>query len=570
MLTSWSRLPATPGWSGYSLWRHLDALRGDATALRSALVAHDREGSAETAKHFTRDARAASARAHTPGWWLVERLPGVGDDARALTAVADSATEIGDAALPGLVDAVAGDLYRDLTPRAGRIDPQAVRELQPVVDRASTAFAEAQGLLEPVDRADLTSSVGRAFATFADQVEEVDRALASTRTAVRLLPTMLGAEKTRRYLLVFNNNAEVRATGGLPGALAVVQARDGRITLGRQAAGADIARFPAPVLPQTRTENELYGSQPAVYFLDTNFMPDYDRSAALMREMWRRKYGQALDGTISVDAVTLSYLLRATGPIDAAGVRLTPENATAELLNGVYRRTADPVLQNSLFAEVTKRVFARVTSGVSPTGLVTAAAQGVSEGRILLRSFHPEEQRELADTQISGMVDYRRSPTPRLGVYLQDATGSKMSYYLRRRITVRDVDCDDRGRQTYAVTGEFSSVAPANAAELGDTITGGGAYGTPPGQQLVLAKVYGPAGGTVGDFAFDGKPVEVGVLDVRGRPVASPALLLEPGQHTTVTWTVRTAAGQRNALQLTTTPGLDPEPGTRSVPSSCE
>ncbi|TFB67457.1 DUF4012 domain-containing protein [Cryobacterium sp. Hz9] len=40
--------------------------------------------------------------------------------------------------------------------------------------------------------------------------------------AVQLLPAMLGADGQRSYLLLFQNNPEVRATGGLPGAFAEI------------------------------------------------------------------------------------------------------------------------------------------------------------------------------------------------------------------------------------------------------------------------------------------------------------------------------------------------------------
>ncbi len=51
--------------------------------------------------------------------------------------------------------------------------------------------------------------------------------------AVRLLPTMLGMEGKRDYLVLFQNNAEIRATGGIPGAFATMSANHGTHLLGR-------------------------------------------------------------------------------------------------------------------------------------------------------------------------------------------------------------------------------------------------------------------------------------------------------------------------------------------------
>ena len=40
---------------------------------------------------------------------------------------------------------------------------------------------------------------------------------------------MAGADGPRDYLLVFQNNAEIRATGGLPGSWARLHAEDGKL-----------------------------------------------------------------------------------------------------------------------------------------------------------------------------------------------------------------------------------------------------------------------------------------------------------------------------------------------------
>ncbi len=60
-----------------------------------------------------------------------------------------------------------------------------------------------------------------------DQLTEAAGLTGTASRTVQLLPAMLGADSQRRYLLMFQNNAEVRATGGIPGAVAVVTADRG-------------------------------------------------------------------------------------------------------------------------------------------------------------------------------------------------------------------------------------------------------------------------------------------------------------------------------------------------------
>lgn len=161
----------------------------------------------------------------------------------------------------------------------------------------------------------------------------------------------------------------------------MIEADQGKLSLIRQGGPADVPKFDAPVLPQSVAERAIYDTQVAEYFQDTNFTPEFPRTAELIREMWQRTQNQRLDGVLSLDTVSLSYLLRATGPVEApGGVRLTPANAVSELLTTVYFRLPDDAQQNAFFRQVAASLFQKVSSGVqSTTELVTALSQAARE-----------------------------------------------------------------------------------------------------------------------------------------------------------------------------------------------
>ena len=78
----------------------------------------------------------------------------------------------------------------------------------------------------------------------------------ASATAFDLLPEMLGKDGPRRYLLLIQNNAEIRATGGIPGSIAVLRSDHGKITMGFQGGPSDLGAFvkPAAKLPQDALE----------------------------------------------------------------------------------------------------------------------------------------------------------------------------------------------------------------------------------------------------------------------------------------------------------------------------
>ena len=144
----------------------------------------------------------------------------------------------------------------------------------------------------------------------------------------RLLPPMLGSEGPRTYLVVFQNPAELRATGGIFGSYALVNADHGKIIIKEQGASSrTLGFFDPPVATLTPNQIELYSELMAQYPMDVNFTPDYPTAARLFAEMYRLRKGTAVDGVLALDPVALSYTLKGAPPIDVGdGVNITSDN----------------------------------------------------------------------------------------------------------------------------------------------------------------------------------------------------------------------------------------------------
>jgi hypothetical protein len=356
----------------------------------------------------------------------------------------------------------------------------------------------------------------------------------------------------------------------MPGAWALVRASHGKISMVRQGTAGDFPEYPAPVLPLTDAEQQIYDVHPGVFYQDTGFIPDFPRSADLVHAMWEKQFPDVpIDGVLEVDTVTLAYLLDATGPVQApGGPELTSANAVDELLNATYERIPDPVKQNEYFAGVAQAVFDKLTVGTgSPTKLLSALGAAVNEGRVHVHLFDRHLQQQVDGTAITGAMDFAQSRNAQIGIYLNDATGSKMSYYLRDTMKTRATSCA-QGVQTLHTAATFSE-QDLDPAKLSESVTGPGDYGTPKGEQLVLVRIYGPVGGTFGPFSFDGEETPTTLVTDRGRPVAVTAVQLKPGQTVHVEWTTKTARGQAGDATQQLTPDLTAKPYTTTIPTAC-
>ena len=295
--------------------RH-DVSAGNVDAARSKLAAF---------KDSTRDAQS-----HTNGplWYLAARTPFVGKNFAAIHEVSRVLRSIGDRGLPPLVD-IADQVNADVfSPRNARIDIQAVRTLAPGLQEADRALSAGWRDLATIDADELVGALQGPVKELQANIDDARSAVGAGAKAARLIPEMLGGSGGRSYVLAFQNNAEIRSTGGLPGAFAILKAKNGKLTLGGQGAGSDFKKLAALPLEPTADENKLYSVLLTGYWGDTTLTPDFPRSAEIMRAMVRRDRGKKTDGVISLDPVALSHILAATGPhpeIDPGGVVFAPD-----------------------------------------------------------------------------------------------------------------------------------------------------------------------------------------------------------------------------------------------------
>ncbi|CAM3267115.1 DUF4012 domain-containing protein [Nocardioides dubius] len=558
---------------GYSAWRaqqvrdDLFAARDAALLLRQAVVDGDQQAADAALTELTEHSDLAREGTSGPTWRVLGVLPVVGDDAEGVKVVAEVLADLAHDGLRPLVDSDQALDVGAFAPVDGAIDVQAISAAAEPLGAAKGAFATADRRLSRLEPKGYLDPLRVAVDDLSGQVHSASYGLHAADRATDVLPQMLGADRKRTWLLIFQNPAELRSTGGLPGASALMTADAGRIEMVTQY--TSFPEAPAPVLLLSAQERSMFDVQLGTYYQDANFTPDFGRTAELMAAHLRRNEQQTVDGVLSLDPVALSYLLKAMGPMTVQGLTLTPENAVDELLHKVYLRIDDPEQQNEFFAEVARRVFASVTQGAaSPEQLLEGLGRAARERRLLVHSFDDAEQVKLADTVVGANLLAEVDGEPRIGVYLNDATGSKMSYFLDYDVDVRATGCR-AGQQKYAGEIDLRSTAPADAAQLPVSVTGTGQYGTPLGEQLVVVHVYAPIGGEFDGVVLDGRTDEIFFDEHAGHRTASFALSFKPGERHTISFRMTSGPDKGDATDVYVTPGTSAENESSRIRSLC-
>ncbi|WIE79620.1 DUF4012 domain-containing protein [Curtobacterium sp. MCSS17_016] len=552
---------------------HLERAVGDVDTLRSQLTGGDPAAVQKTAARLEDEAASARSLTGDPVWGAAQHVPFFGTNLRAVrdvSVIVDDVAQNAVTPVAGVVGKLGSDSF---APKNGKIDLQPIEDAQPSVAKATKTLASAHRDAEGIDVSGTLSPVTTAVAQLRNALSSASEQAVAANRIVQLAPAMLGHDGDRNYVLLFQNNAELRAGGGIPGAVALLQAKDGAISLGNQASGSSFGPYEQPVLPLTADTRGLYGEITGEYMQDVTLTPRFDVSAKLAREMWKQKFGQQTDGVLAMDPVTLSYILKATGPVQLpTGDTLTADNAVKLLLSDVYAKYPDPVVQDAFFASAASAVFEKVSSGgFDAKTFVSALTQSSGEGRLRVWSADKSEQRRISGTPVAGELPTATADSRQFAVYLNDGTGSKMDYYLDKRVSVGSSVCRKDGRPTSVVQITIKNTAPADAAtSLPEYVTGGGNFGVEPGKIKTLLAAYAPENAIFLGATKDGKTTPVQTATDGGHPVAQLQTLLAPGESLTYRVAfLGEAKFARAPVSATSTPGVR-STKTQPLTFSCE
>jgi hypothetical protein len=503
-------------------------------------------------------------------WDLGRRIPVVGRNIGAVQTVADvldTATTVNAPIALQLSKAVNEGAFR---PTDQRIDLAEVERLTPSVRRAADSIDRASERLADVRPDELLFPFNDLVGDLQTQVGQARSAATASAHAFELLPGMLGKQQPRTYLLMIQNPAELRSTGGLPGSLALLHADDGKVTMGWQGSPNDISGGTSPAVELPKDTAQQYGPSPAIDPRDANFTPDFPEAAQIMKAMVERRRDEKLDGVVSVDPIALAQLMRGTGPVTVTnGVTLNAGNVVQALLNQTYQVLDTQEEQNTFFETVARKIFDSVMGGQGDQQLaIRGLASAAGQHRVLVWSAHDDEQAALEGTAVSGSITGDSAKHPEIGMYINDSTAGKMDYYLQYRSSAAAVDCRKDDAQDIRATLALTSTMPTDFGSLSVWILGSGQYAA-QGTIAFNLRVYAPRGGEITGLHVDGESRSITSDKHKDRQVAFVPITLGPGQKTTVTADLRTAKGQSGDGVFSFTPGMVPAPNGVKITSAC-
>jgi hypothetical protein len=397
------------------------------------------------------------------------------------------------------------------------------------------------------------------------QLTPLTHTVESIDVAADSLPTLLGAHGAKHYMVTFENEAELRGTGGLPGAFAIVEADNGRLsftqfepdsTLDDVKSGLDFG----PDFAQTYDAPDVTGD-----YRDANVSPNFPYAARIWLAEWKAKSGQTLDGAITMDPTALSYLLRVTGPaVLPDNTKVNANNVVQLTQQAVYAKFArdENSQRKQYLLDIARAVSQRlIATHGNTTALVRAAGRAASERRLLVWVTDPAIEARLAATTIGGAVPV--TPAPYAAVTINNAGGNKIDYYLHAAVTWAASGCGQARRVTVTIT--LTNDAPADLPALVLGFTGRPGFPQSPGDNALVVSFYGTAGGALDGVLLNNDQSTASSGRELGHPVYAVHLPIGRGTTQTITFDLTEPGTGVPALRLQ--PMVNPMTGAATAAS---
>jgi hypothetical protein len=523
------------------------------------------EGRLDEAQKMAKDVPAIANRAHEltsgPAWWFAAHVPLLGDPLEVARGTTAATAEVGNA-MPDLMRVVA-----ELDPAKLRVSGNTLR-LAPLVRavpdlrRAAQVLDASATQLATLPSNTWIGAVDRGRNRVAADVDLIRGYVDAAARVAGVLPTMLGRERPQIYFIGLQNEAELRGTGGLPGAFAIARAYHGTLKFLRFE--SDAALLPPGKNHVIRTGlsfgpgyESAYGpSLPTSTFVDSNVSPNFPYAARIWQAMWQRVSGQHVDGVLALDPTVLSYFLNVTGPAALPGGRtIDAGNVVTLTQRDEYVMFSDNIRRKQFIVSVLRAASRKLTSGAgSGLGVLHAASKAGNEQRLLAWSEDPRIESVLEASHFAGAIPTDERPFSAL--VLNNAAAGKLDFYLTRSVTYERTGC---GRfRDILVTIKLTDNAPAAGlppyvvSRLDDPPPG-----AKPGDDHALVDLYASAGAELESVTLNGKASTASVEHDVGHPIFRFDLELPRGTTQTIAVHLREPAGA-GSPEIWRQPGVTP------------
>jgi hypothetical protein len=496
----WSGLVALAGLllvlvAGVTGYEARSPLRTALDTARSGLVAAEHGEQATAIADFRKSSSAFQSAESDLAWArAAEVVPIVSQQIRAIRA----ATSIGESlAHAGLTTASTASVS-DLKLVDGAFPIARLEQFRPVFTQDLNVLHAVSGKTSSFSSPWLVSALRTRLDTVDSRVKRATHDAQIGLLATKEVPGILGANGLKTYLVLVENPAESRGSGGVIGDYAEITADAGHLHLVKVGSVGELNRD--GVKPKQRTLPAIpdfldrYGAYyPQDHWENISMSPDFPTVAAVVEYLYPQSGGVKLNGVISVDPVAMAGFLKMVGPVTSKGLdeQVTQANVVSFLAHDEFVRFPDNNLRVQFVEGLLKKVWHELTSRPLPAlpKLAKDLEPAVKGGHLLMYSSSSGAESFFDQIHVSGAMPPVNGDF--LGVVTQNSAGNKIDWYLRRTIDYDATLNLQWHTITATVTVKLDNTAPSSG-QPPVVIDGAAGVITKPGENLTWVNLYTP------------------------------------------------------------------------------
>jgi len=356
-------------------------------------------------------------------------------------------------------------------------------------------------------------------------VEEMANLFVNAQPLLMNLPSLLGEPKEKRYLILFQNDKELRSTGGFLTAYARFRMVKGKPILEKS---DDIYALDKALKKKYEAPREILTFHKGVnslYIRDSNLSPDFKQSMKQFEDMYEQTSGkEPIDGIIAIDTHVLVEVLRILGPIEVYGKTFSADiDKRCDCARAIYELedySTRPVGyiredRKDIIGVLMQRIL-QMALGVSPSkywgNLFQMLIAEINQKHVLTY-FHDADTQKAAEnfnmagrimtaSETAALLKYKEGEWDYLHVNNSNMAGAKSNMFVSEKIT-KDTTVNGDGTITTKLTVDYKN--PYQGSDCG--LESGGLCLNAPLRNWV--RVYVPKGSKLVESKGTQSPKEV-------------------------------------------------------------
>lgn len=233
-----------------------------------------------------------------------------------------------------------------------------ISEFKSVLISSDRNIKKATNLLANIDSSVIPEDKRPLFEEFKTKVPEFQGYVNDAINYSDFMSKFVGSSGRKTYIMLLQNNSELRPTGGFPGTYAYVSFQDGFL---KKIYVDDIYQIDSNLKENIIPPVPMQHITPNWGMRDANWFADFPTSARKVEEFYKKDGGGDIDGVLTITPDVITKIFKIIGPIDMPeyGLKLDADNFLDTIQNQV-EYASDKSKPKKILTDLQPRFFEKL------------------------------------------------------------------------------------------------------------------------------------------------------------------------------------------------------------------